>query len=58
MGNRNCICNAVVRWGKEIVTFVVLSVFLALLCLLLIAIGIVWSLADCIAGKLEKSGCL
>lgn len=58
MRNRNCICNAVVYRGKEIVTVVVLSVFLALLCLLFIAIGVVWPLADCVVGKLEKSGYL
>lgn len=58
MGNRDCLYGAVVQRGKEIVTVVALCVFMALLCLLFIAIGIVWSLADCTVRKLEKGGCL
>lgn len=56
MGDGDCLCNAVVQRGKEIVAIVAFCVFMALLYLLFIAIGIVWSLADCTVRKLEKGG--
>lgn len=58
MEKKNCLYDVVIRRGKEIVTVAVLCVFIALLCLLFIAVDIVWSLADCTIRKLEKGGCL
>lgn len=54
MENKDCLYGVVIRRGKEIVTVAVLCFFMALLCLLFIAVGIVWSLADCTIRKLEK----
>ena len=58
MGHRDCLYRAVFRREKEIVMVVALCVFMAFLCLLFIAIGIVWLLADCTVRKLEKGGCV
>lgn len=58
MGNKDCFYGVVIRRGKEIVAVAVLCFFIALLCLLFIAAGIVCLLADFVVRKLERGGCL
>lgn len=60
MKDKNCICilGGTIQRVKEIAGMVILCAFIILLCMLFVAIGIVWLLADCTIRKLEKGGCL
>lgn len=53
-----CILKEAVQSVIEIAAIAVFCVSLILLCMLVCAVCIVWSLADCVIGKLEKDKCL
>lgn len=60
MKDKTCICilGGTIQRVKEMAGMVILCVYIILLCMLFVAIGIVWLFADCTIRKLEKVGCL
>lgn len=60
MKDKTCICilGGTIQRVKEMAGMVILCVYIILLCMLFVAIGIVWLFADCTIRELEKDGCL
>lgn len=60
MKDKTCICilGGTIQSVKEMAGIVILCAFIILLCMMFVAIGIVWLFADCTIRELEKVGCL
>ncbi len=60
MKDKTCICilGETIQRVKEMAGMVILCAFIILLCMMFVAIGIVWLFADCTIRELEKVGCL
>ena len=58
MKDKTCILGGTIQRVKEMTGIVILCAFIILLCMMFVAIGIVWLFADCTIRELEKVGCL
>ena len=58
MKDKTCILGGTIQRVKEMAGIVILCAFIILLCMMFVAIGIVWLFADCTIRELEKVGCL
>ena len=58
MGNKDSIYSVAFQQGQEIIMIAVFCVFMVVLCMMFVAVGIVWTLADFVVRRLEKAGCL
>lgn len=58
MGNKDSIYSVAFQQGQEIIMIVAFCVFMVVLCMMFVAVGIVWTLADFVVRRLEKAGCL